>query len=79
MKEGDLSLFKNDKKTPGSNQPDMRGKLMINGQIYKISAWTKGTGESKFLSGKVEVDDYVKPEQNAPAQQVQDDNDSLPF
>lgn len=69
MREGDISLFKNDKKTPGSNQPDMRGKAMINGQVFKISAWSKGTGDSKFLSGKIELDTYV-PAQSAPTNQA---------
>lgn len=77
MKDNDLSIFKNDKKTAGSNQPDMRGKAMIDGVVYKISAWTKGEGDKKFLSGKIEVDTYVKPEQNTSVQE--EEQSDLPF
>jgi hypothetical protein len=59
FKEGDISIFRNDKKT-SDNQPSHRGKMMLNGQIYKISAWTKGKPGETFLSGKVEIDTYVK-------------------
>jgi len=87
QKEGDISLFRNDKKQPGTNQPDMRGTALINGQKYKISAWTKGEGQKRFLAGKIELDTYT-PAQPAPAPvqlpesepiKVKDDNDGLPF
>ena len=64
MKEGDLSIFRNDKKTTDA-QPSHRGKLMLNGQMYKISAWTKGKPGETFLSGKVELDTYVPGNQQA--------------
>lgn len=35
------SLFKNDKKVEGSNQPDYRGKIKINDVEYWQSAWIK--------------------------------------
>ena len=85
-RDGDISLFKNDKKQSGSNQPDMRGKALINGQMFKISVWTKGTGLSKFLAGKIELDNYVKsdpvaynPAHNEQIPGVTDDEGSLPF
>ena len=58
-KDGDISLFPNDKKT-SDNSPSMRGSLLWNGEKLKISVWTKGEGAKKFLSGRVEVDTYVK-------------------
>lgn len=82
MKDGDLSLFRNDKKEPGSKQPDMRGTMMWNGQKLKISAWTKGEGDRRFLSGRVEIDDYVPASTPSPAGKVEDAqviNDDLPF
>jgi hypothetical protein len=77
QKEGDVSLFRNDKKQPGSNQPDMRGTGILNGEKIKFSLWTKGEGSKKFLAGKIELDTYVKSEQNTPTSQ--DEPDSLPF
>ena len=35
------SLFKNDKKVEGSQQPDYRGSIKINGVEYWQSAWIK--------------------------------------
>lgn len=67
QKEGDFSLFKNDKKVSGSNQPDYRGKAMINGVVYKLSGWAKGNAPSKFVAGRLEVDNYT-PAQTAPEQ-----------
>jgi hypothetical protein len=58
QREGDISIFRNDKKT-APNQPDMRGTAMVNGQKMKISLWTKGEGDRRFLSGKIEPDNYT--------------------
>lgn len=57
MRDGDFNLFINDK---GDNdkRPDMRGKAMIDGVTYRISAWGRKTQEGKkWLSGKIEIDD----------------------
>jgi hypothetical protein len=45
------SLFKNDKKVEGSNQPDYRGEIKINGVSYWQSAWLKTSASGvKFMS-----------------------------
>lgn len=41
------SLFRNDKKEEGSNQPDYRGELRINGILYWQSAWLKTSPSGK--------------------------------
>ena len=80
QKEGDVSLFKNDKKQPGSNQPDMRGTALLNGQKLKLSLWTKGEGDRKFLAGKIELDNYVPTQTGSSSTQQTDTNDDdLPF
>jgi hypothetical protein len=33
------SLFTNDDKTPGDTRPDFRGKALIGGVEYRVSAW----------------------------------------
>lgn len=60
-KDGDISLFKNENKTE-TKHPDYRGKAQIDGKKYKISAWIKGEKPKTFLSGKIEIDNYRKPE-----------------
>ena len=75
MKDGDFSLFRNKEKK--EKQPDMTGKCMIDGVVYKISAWAKGEGESRFLSGKIQVMGEGRPKtEPEPTNQYQDD---LPF
>lgn len=82
QKEGDISLFKN--KNAVNNQPSMRGTMVWNGQKIKISLWTKGEGENKFMAGKAELDSYVRPQSApAPVQQVEvsqpETDEELPF
>ena len=54
--ESTLVLFNNDK---GNNpkRPDMRGKVYLNGEEYKVSVWKSfkkdGTGE-EYLRGRLE-------------------------
>jgi uncharacterized protein (DUF736 family) len=59
-KNGDISLFKNDK---GDNEkrPDMRGEALIDGRTYRVSLWTKTSQKDgkKFLSGKIEAEQPV--------------------
>ena len=42
-------LFKNDRKEK-ENQPDYRGKCMVNGMPMDISAWIKQGQSGKFMS-----------------------------
>lgn len=88
-KEGQGSLFKNsDKKT--DNHPDMKGDVMINGQMYYLNAWEKKTkaGAPYFsVSVKPKTGQAAAPKADpnapyqAPAQPAQHDNlaDDLPF
>ena len=36
-------LFKNQKRTEGSTQPNARGECRIAGVLYEIASWTKET------------------------------------
>ena len=53
QKEGQGSLFKNDKKT-AENQPDYNGSIMQGGTLFDLAGWVKEskTGK-KFLSLKI--------------------------
>jgi uncharacterized protein (DUF736 family) len=79
QKEGQGSLFKNEKKT-APNQPDYRGELKWHNQLLKVAGWVKEskTGK-KFLSLKVEAIDTTnnsaKPEK---VEKPENDGD-LPF
>jgi hypothetical protein len=45
------ALFRNERKQPGSEQPDHTGVLNIAGREYKISAWLRESKEgNKFFS-----------------------------
>ena len=87
QKEGDISLFRNDKKQPGSNQPDMRGTMVWHGEKIKISVWSKGEGDRRFLAGKCEPDTSdpgaYNPAPLPPSDPIksepEDTSDSLPF
>lgn len=58
------TLFKNDRKEPGSNAPDYRGDAEIDGQVKEISAWIKKSrdGTKTFMSLS------FKPKQARPSQ-----------
>lgn len=51
-------LFKNDRKQPGTKQPDYRGKLDVDGVELEIAGWVREskTGK-KFLSLVVKAPD----------------------
>lgn len=42
-------LFRNDKKTK-DNQPDYQGEALIDGKVWKMSAWLKDGKKGKFMS-----------------------------
>lgn len=76
-KEGQFSLFQNDKKG-NEKAPDMKGKGMINGKIVELSAWTKvSNGGKKFLSGQMK-NKQDRPADHAPVEQ-NGSRDDLPF
>lgn len=65
------SMFENDKKTE-DRQPDFKGEINVNGQLYWISGWkevtTRGT---KRLSLSVQEKQQEERAQSAPRQQFQ--------
>jgi hypothetical protein len=79
-KDGDGSLFQNDRKT-NDKQPDYRGKVLWNGQELEIAGWKKSTQAGKpWLSLKVQEkrqkpDDVVPQRTNTPAEFT----DEIPF
>lgn len=54
MKDGQMSIFKNDK---GDNpkRPDWTGKAIVNGEEMRISLWVREpqSGGDKYLSGQI--------------------------
>lgn len=71
-------LFGNDKQG-NQNRPDYTGEATINGQKYRMAAWTKTSKAGKdFLSVSFEVDDGTRkaPVNNGAGQQM---DDSIPF
>ena len=42
-KDGDLSLFENDKEGY-ENRPDLTGYALINGEKMRVSVWAKDSG-----------------------------------
>jgi uncharacterized protein (DUF736 family) len=79
QKEGQGSLFKNEKKT-APNQPDYRGELKWHNQLLKVAGWVKEskTGK-KFLSLKVEAIDTTNASFKPEKVEKPENNDDLPF
>jgi hypothetical protein len=63
-RDGDGTLGRNDRKT-SDRHPDMKGKLLLNGVEYWVSAWLKQGQNGEFYSLRVE------PKQDRPPQQRQ--------
>ena len=51
-KDGDLSLFENDKEG-NENRPDLTGYAWINAEKMRVSVWEKNSGKLKY-SGRIE-------------------------
>ena len=51
-KDGDLSLFENDKEG-NENRPDLTGYAWINGEKMRVSVWEKNSGKLRY-SGRIE-------------------------
>jgi len=73
MKDGQGSLFKNDRKTSDKG-PDYKGSLKLNGEEYWIAAWIKDGKKGKWMSLSV-----VPKEGTVVAKKKQQDEDSIPF
>lgn len=61
LKDGQGTLFRNNKKPEGSKQPDARGELMIDGVLYEVAGWIKEGKSGKWTSLS------VKPKEDRPA------------
>jgi hypothetical protein len=77
QKDGDISIFKNNKKAT-EKQPDYTGTALINGQKMQVALWIKEGQKGKFFAGKIQEDTYrqsdnTKPISNGLAQQLDDD------
>lgn len=79
QKEGQGSLFKNEKKT-SDKQPDYRGSLKWRNQTLNVAGWVKDSKNGKkFLSLKIEAIDTTNGYQNPEKPQENESNDDLPF
>jgi uncharacterized protein (DUF736 family) len=79
-KEGEISIFKNDKKT-ATNQPDYKGTLRKNGKDFQVALWIKEDKKgNKFFSGKLS-EPYVKSDakQDMAPSNTGNGFDELPF
>jgi hypothetical protein len=61
-KEGFGSMFENSYKEAGSNQPDLKGNIMIDGKIIKLSGWKKEYGTEGKTRISLSVDNF-EPQQ----------------
>jgi hypothetical protein len=61
-KEGFGSLFPNDYKEKDS-QPDLKGKIMIDGKIIKLSGWKKEYGSEGKVRISLAVDNFEPQQQ----------------
>lgn len=50
LKDGQGSLFHNDKRKEGSQQPDKTGSIRIDGKEYWLSGWTKAGAKGEWVS-----------------------------
>lgn len=72
-------LFKNEKKSKDT-QPDYKGTLDVNGQMYDLAAWIKTSKKSgkQFMSMKVSVP-KPRPEAEPVPPSSEFDNTNMPF
>lgn len=77
LKDGQGTLNKNDK-GDNAKRPDYRGNLLIDGVLYKLSAWIKEGKNGKWMSLSASVDDEATP---ATSKRVAADgpSDDIPF
>ena len=72
QKEGQGSLFRNDKKN-NEKSPEYTGSIMLNGREMRLSAWVKEGKSGKFLS--IQISEKQNPK---PASESTSNND-MPF
>ena len=51
-KDGDISVFTN--QSANANAPRWKGNLLLNGQEYTVSLWSKNGAKGEFLAGSVQ-------------------------
>ena len=81
------SLFGNERKREGKKDPDLQGKLNIDGTERWISAWfftyekdgTKRRGISLALGKQVEQETRQQPNESKGKPAAQDSDDDIPF
>jgi hypothetical protein len=80
-KDGDGSLFRNEKKGDNEKAPDYTGKLLMGGEEYALAGWVKPgkDGKKAWLSVRCKRKDESAHGQNTKAEQAQDDGEKLPF
>lgn len=67
-KPGDITVFRNNKKQPGDNQPDYDGKgIDLNGNDVRIALWVKEGRNGKFFSGRLSTPRPAPNQQTPPA------------
>ena len=69
------ALFRNDKKEPGSKQPDYTGKINVNGKDLQLAAWLREGSKGKFFSLK--VSEFQKKQEERTTYDAIDDE--IPF
>lgn len=79
QKDNSGTLGRNDRKTQ-PNHPDHKGKCIVNGAEYWVSAWVKQGPTGKFFSLAFTPKDaqYKAPAANSGVQQSIEDSD-IPF
>lgn len=81
LRDGQGSLFRNDKAGDNPKAPSHTGTCKIAGVEYRISAWVKDGKRGKFFSLAIQPSDYkpaARPQQEA-VQKEADWNDPIPF
>lgn len=70
------SLFRNDKKTPGSKAPEHKGSCNINGTTYEVAGWVRETKDGrKFFSLAFQVEGAWRTRDAGEQRQAGDDSD----
>jgi uncharacterized protein (DUF736 family) len=80
IREGQGSLWPNEDRR-SDNAPNATGKFMINGELFKIAAWTRETrdGDKRYMSLRIEPDSGGNGRSSAPSARRDEPDDDLPF
>lgn len=79
------SMSRNKEKEAGSNWPDYKGKVVVNGKKYWLSGWVKDGQDGKWISlsvtdpGKQTKRSEKPPQGNPMPPPADEDLDDLPF